>query len=346
MGGRAVAKYRVAVVGALGLVGQEIVRILEERHFPLDSLNVYTVESAAGGTVFFSGRPYAVKALGADSFKDTDLAFFAAGDEAAKRYVLPAAQSGALVIDNSTIFRLEPQVPLVIPEINPEDLQSHRGIIASPGCSSILLNIALCPLTKISPIQKVVVATYQSTSGLGQPAMDELTFQAQRMLAGETSRPNIFPHEIGFNILPQVDVFLDNGYTREEWQMLEETRKIMHNSVILVSATCVRVPIFKGHCQAVTVQFHAEIKVEVAADVLAKAPSVRMVDDTDINLYPHPRMAAGADQVMIGRLRQDVFNPQGLAFWVVADNVRKGGALNMVQIAEEIHKRGWLKVRG
>jgi aspartate-semialdehyde dehydrogenase len=339
-------KYSVAVVGAASLVGQEIVRILEERHFPLASLNLYAGDDTVGKIIYSGNRSYTVKTLNLDSFKDTDMAFFAAGDEAARHYVTTAVQAGVTVIDNSTIYRLIPDVPLIIPEINAEDIQRHRGIIASPGCSSILLNVALYPLHKTNPIKKVVVSTYQSTSGLGQPAMDELTVQTQQMLAGETPKPNVFPHEIGFNILPQVDVFLDNGYTKEEWQMLEETRKILHNSAILVAATCVRVPTLKGHCQAILIEFNDEINTEIATGILAKAPAIRVVDDTDINLYPHPRMAAGTDQVMVGRLRQDVFNLKGLALWVVADNIRKGGALNMVQIAEEINKKGWLKAKG
>ncbi len=237
-------------------------------------------------------------------------------------------------------------MPLIVPEVNAADIQGHRGIISSPNCSTILLNMVLYPLHKVNPITRVVVSTYQSTSGLGLPAMDELTIQTQQIMAGETPKPNIFPHEIGFNILPQVDVFLDNGYTKEEWQLLEETRKIMHNNDILVSATCVRVPTLKGHCQAITVDFTNEINADIAGDILAKAPGVRVMDDTDINLYPQPRMAAGTDQVMVGRIRQDVFNLNGLVLWVVADNIRKGAALNMVQIAEEINKKGWLKAKG
>ena len=334
-------KYRVAVVGATGLVGRELVRILEDRRFPVAGLSLFTA-NGAGEKLYFNGRAVPVENLGAESFQNVDLVFFAAGDEITRHYVKTAVQSGATVIDSSTLFRLEPDVPLVIPEINSTALQRHRGLIASPGCSAILLNLAIYPLHQVNPVRKVVVSTYQSTSGLGQPAMDELTLQTRQMLAGEMPRPNIFPHEIGFNVLPQVDVFLDNGYTREEWQMLEETRKILQDESILVSATCVRVPTFKGHCQSLTLEFQHEINTDIARDILAKAPGVRMVDDTDINLYPHPRMAAGTDQVIIGRLRQDVFNLKGLALWIVADNVRKGGALNMVQIAEEINKKGWL----
>jgi aspartate-semialdehyde dehydrogenase len=208
------------------------------------------------------------------------------------------------------------------------------------------MNVILYPLHKANPIKKIVVSTYQSVSGLGLAAMSELTLQTQQILAGESPKPQLFPHEIGFNVLPQVDVFLDNGYTKEEWQMLDETRKIMHNDAILVSATCVRVPTFKGHCQAIVAQFEHPIDPEKARDILAEAPGVRVMDDTTISLYPQSRVAAGTDQVLVGRVRQEAFNDNGLAMWIAADNVRKGTALNMVQIAEAISEKSWVKAKG
>jgi aspartate-semialdehyde dehydrogenase len=338
-----VDKYRIAVIGADTLVGQELVRILEEREYPFAGLNLYAAGAGAGKTVSGRRQAYKVQSLEHISelevFRDLDLVFFTGDDNLSRHWVPLARRAGATVIDGSSINRLEPDVPLVIPEVNAGDIQKHRGIIANPGCGAILLNTVLYPLHKTNPIRKVVVSTYQSTSGMGQAAMDELAQQTGQMLAGGNSRPNVFPHEIAFNVLPQVDVFLDNGYTREEWQLLEETRKILHNSDILVSATCVRVPVFKGHCQSVTIDFSEEINEDMAGDILARAPGVRVVDDTGINLYPHPRMAAGTDLVMVGRIRQDTFNLSGLVLWVVADNVRKGAALNMVQIAEEINKK-------
>jgi aspartate-semialdehyde dehydrogenase len=347
--GRVVEKYRVDIVGAAGLVGQEILRILEQRDFPIENIRLFASGISPGMTVSGLRYSYEVHPLEhtgeRNLFLETDFVFFAEGDDTSRHWVQSAARAGATVIDGSSVYRKEPEVPLVIPEINAADIKKHRGIIASPGCSTILMNVALFPLHKINPIKRLVVSTYQSVSGMGQAAMDELTTQSQQMLSGENTRPNIFPHEIGFNVLPQVDVFLDNGYTKEEWQLLEETRKILHNEDILVSATCVRVPVFKGHCQAITAEFTNEINSDVAGDILAKAPGVRVVDDTDINLYPHPRRAAGTDQVMVGRIRQDALNLNGLVLWVAADNIRKGAALNMVQIAEEIFQKGWLKVR-
>lgn len=341
--------YRIAIVGATSLVGQELLRILEERNFPASSLNVYSSDGA-GGTVLGARRVYTIQDIGHGSeksaFQETDLVFFAGGDDASRHLVRQAVLSGATVIDSSSVFRQDPDVPLVVPEVNPDDIQQHRGIIASPGCSAVLLNVALYPLHKANSIKKVVVSSYQSVSGLGSPGMSELTYQSQQILAGRTSRPLVFPHEIGFNILPQVDVFLDNGYTREEWQMLEETRKILHNNDILVSATCVRVPTFKGHCLSVTVEFTEQINEDIAGNILAGASGVRVMNDSTIGLYPQPRNAAGMDAVLVGRIRQDVFNEYGLVLWVAGDNVRKGAALNMVQIAEEINKKGWLKAKG
>jgi len=344
-----VDKYRIAIVGS-GIVGQELARILEQRNFPIASLRLYSTESAAGAIVSVARQSYPVNALGHTAeqnvFRETDSVFFTESENTSRHWVPQAVQAGATVIDSSSLWRLEPDVPLVVPEVNAADIEFHRGIISSPGCSTILLNTVLFPLHKRNPVQRVILSTYQSASGLGQPAMSELVFQTQQILAGESPRPNLFPHEIGFNVLPQVDVFLDNGYTKEEWQLLEETRKILHNNDILVSATCVRVPILKGHCQAITVEFKNEITPEIAGDILAEAPGVRLMDDPSVGFYPHPRIAAGTDLVMVGRIRQENFNLNGLVLWVVADNIRKGAALNMVQIAEEINKKGWLKTKG
>ncbi len=339
-------KHRVVVVGAASLLGQEIIRTIDERNFPVENVSFCATDDTVGRTIYAGRTPYPVKAANKAAFQEKDLAFFVAGDDASRHLVPEAVESGAVVIDSSSVFRQEPHVPLVVPEINALDIQGHRGIIASPNCSTVLLNMVIYPLHKVNPIKRAIVSTYQSASGMGLLAMDELTNQTRQIMAGEIPKPNVFPHEIGFNVLPQVDVFLDNGYSREEWQLLEETRKILHNNDILVSATCVRVPTLKGHCEAVTLEFEAEINPDIASDILAKAPGVKVMDDTDINLYPHPRIAAGADLTMVGRIRQDVFNLNGLALWIVADNTRKGTALNMVQIAEEINNKGWLKARG
>jgi aspartate-semialdehyde dehydrogenase len=341
---------RIAIVGATGLVGQELVRILEERNFPVSSLHLWSTNGTAGRTIYAMRQAHTVQSINHVSehnlFREIDLAFFAGGDDASRHWVHQAVRAGTMVVDGSSVFRMEANVPLVIPEINPEAMESHRGIIASPNCSSILLSVVLYPLHKANQIKKIVVSTYQSVSGLGLQGMSELTQQTQQILAGENPRPVLFPHEIGFNILPQVDVFLDSGYTKEEWHLLEETRKIFKDDSILLSATCVRVPTLKGHCEAITVEFTDPINPEIAGNILAQAPGVRLMDDTTINLYPQPRIASGTDMVLVGRLRQDAFNEKGLVMWVVADNVRKGSALNMVQIAEEINTRGWLKTKG
>jgi aspartate-semialdehyde dehydrogenase len=348
-GGRGVVNYRIAIVGAAGLVGQELLSILEQRNFPISSVQVYSSDGV-GGTVLGNRRAYTVQLIDHtnehSAFRETDLAFFVAGDDASRHLAPQAVRSGATVIDSSSVYRPDAEIPLVVPEINPEDIEQHRGIIASPCCSTIILDMVLYPLHKINPIKRAVVSTYQSVSGLGSPGMNELSRQTQQILAGETPRPQIFPHEIGFNIIPQVDVFLDTGYTKEEWQMLDETRKILHNNDILVSATCVRVPTFKGHCQAITVEFTDPINEDTAGDILSEAPGIRVMNDTTIGLYPQPRVAAGTDAVLVGRIRQEAFNTNGLVLWTAADNVRKGAALNMVQIAEEINKKGWLKAKG
>lgn len=338
------------MVGATGLVGQELIRILEERGFPVSNLNLWAADGSGGEPVYAMGQAQTAQPIAHASehnlFRDTDLAFFAAGDEASRHWARQAVHAGTTVIDGSPVFRMEADVPLVVPEVNPEAMESHQGIIASPNCSAVLLNIVLYPLYKANPIKKVVVSTYQSASGLGLPGMNELTQQTQQILAGENPRPIIFPHEIGFNILPQVDVFMDSGYTKEEWQLMEETRKILQDVEIPLSATCARVPILKGHCEAITVEFANPINPDTAGDILAEAPGIRLMDDTTINLYPQPRIASGSDMVLVGRLRQDAFNENGLVMWVAGDNVRKGSALNMVQIAEELNKRGWLKPKG
>ena len=341
---------RVAIVGATSLMGEELVRVLEQRNFPLASLQLYAADGTAGRTVYAAHHAYIVQPIehssDRSSFKDTDLVFFIGADDISRHLIPQAMRLGATVIDNSTVYRMEPDVPLIVPEVNMAEAENHRGIIACPDCSTIILNVVLNPLHKHNPIKKAIISTYQSVSGMGLAAMSELTLQSQQVLAGDIPRPQFFPHEIGFNILPQVDVFLDNGYTREEWHLLDETRKIMHNSEILISATCVRVPTFKGHCMALTLEFTGNINRDKAGDILAEAPGVRVMDDTTINLYPQPRTAAGTDTVLVGRIRQDVFNDKGLVMFVAADNIRKGAALSMAQIAEEINKKGWLKAKG
>jgi len=322
-------EYRVAIVGATGLVGQEFIKVLEQRNFPMASILLLASDRSAGKKLFVNHREIEVKETTPESFKKIDIALFSAGAETSRYFSPIAAQSGAVVVDNSSAFRMMPTVPLVVPEINPGDIRWHKGIIANPNCSTIQIVMALYPLHKVNPIKRIIVDTYQAVSGTGSAAVEELTIQAKQVLDGQTTIPHVYPHQIAFNVLPEIDVFLDNGYTKEEWKMVEETRKIMHAEDMLISATCTRVPVFDD-----------------ARRILAQAPGIKLLDDTAISLYPQPWSAAGTDEVFVGRIRRDVSHPNGLVMWVVADNLRKGAALNTVQIAEEMIKREWLHPGG
>ncbi len=329
---------KVAIVGATGLVGQEFIKILEQRNFPMKSVSLFASDRSAGKKMLVNGKEIEVKETTNASFKDIDIALFSAGAETSRQFSPVAAKAGAVVIDNSAAFRMESWVPLVVPEINPGDIKLHKGIIANPNCSTIQMVVALYPLHKVNPIKRIIVSTYQSVSGTGTPAIDELTTQARQVLKGEPTVPHVYPHQIAFNLLPEIDVFMDNGYTKEEWKMVEETRKIMHAHDILVSATCVRVPVFIGHSEAVNVEFTNPITPEDARDILSKSPGVKVLDDTVVSLYPQPWSVAGTDAVYVGRIRRDVSHPRSLVMWIAADNIRKGAALNAIQIAEELLK--------
>jgi aspartate-semialdehyde dehydrogenase len=335
--------YKVAIVGATGLVGQEFIKVLEQRDFPMNSVELLASDRSAGKKLFVNHREMVVKETAPTSFKDVDIALFSAGAEISRYFSPLAAQAGAVVVDNSSAFRMEPKVPLVVPEVNPEDIQRHKGIIANPNCSTIQMVVALNPLHKVNPIKRIVAVTYQAVSGTGSAAVEELTEQSKQVLEGQTTVPHVYPHQIAFNILPEIDVFLDNDYTKEEWKMVEETRKIMHAPDIAISAVCVRVPVFIGHSEAIHVEFSQPMAPDEAKRILAQAPGVKVLDDPGISLYPQPWSAAGTDDVFVGRIHRDVSHPNGLVMWVVADNLRKGAALNTVQIAEEIIKRDWLR---
>ncbi len=334
--------YRVAIVGATGLVGGEFIKVLEQRDFPVSTMQLFASDRSAGKKLFYNHREYEVKETSPESFRDVDIALFSAGADISRYFAPIAARSGAVVIDNSAAFRMEEDVPLVVPEINAGDIKKHKGIIANPNCSTIQMVVALNPLHKINPIKRIVVTTFQSVSGTGSAAIDELTIQSKQILGAQNVVPHVYPHQIAFNVLPQIDVFLDNAYTKEEWKMVEETRKIMHDDDILVSATCVRVPVFISHSEAVNVEFTNSISPDDARRILAQAPGVRVLDDPAISLYPHPWMAAGTDDTYVGRIRRDVSASNSLVMWIVADNVRKGAALNAVQIAEELVRHEWL----
>ena len=329
--------YRVAIVGATGLVGGEFLRILEERKFPMDSLRLYASDRSAGKKLAFMGEEIVVEETGDNSFENIDIALFSAGGDVSKRFAPIAARAGAVAIDNSSAFRMDPETPLVVPEVNPEDAASHKGIIANPNCSTIQMVVALNPLHKVNPIERIIVSTYQAVSGAGAAAVEELRQQVALIAEGREDdiSSKAFPHQIAFNALPFVDSFLDD-YTTEEWKMVQETRKIMHAPDMPVCATCVRVPVYTSHSESVNAEFSRPMSPQEARDILSRSPGVTVQDNPGEHLYPLPILAAGTDDVFVGRIRRDISHPRGLVMWVVSDNLRKGAALNAVQIAEEV----------
>ena len=334
--------FNVAIVGATGIDGQEFIKVLEERSFPVDSIQLLAAEHAPGVKLFFNHRRVEVREVKTGAFRDVDIAFFFAGADASSRLSPLAVEAGAVVIDNSPAFRMDPAVPLVVPEVNPEDIEWHRGIIASPSCCAIQIAITVCPLHRINPVKRILVSTYESVSSSGAAAVKELTNQSRLVLEGRRICPHVYSHQIAFNVLPEIEVFLDNGYTREEQKIVEETRKILHDGEVAISATCVRVPVYFGHSEAVNLEFSSPVTPEEARRILAQAPGVRVLDDPTVSFYPQPWAASGSDHVFVGRIRRDVSHPSGLVMWIVADNLRKGSALNALQIAEEGIDRGWI----
>ena len=334
--------FDVAIVGATGLVGQEFIKVLTQHSFPMSSIRLLASDRSAGRKLRINNEELEVKETTTNSFDKVDVALFSAGAEISSYFSPIAARAGAVVIDNSAAFRMDPEVPLVVPEVNPDDIKEHKGIIANPNCSTIQMVVALYPLHKVNPIKRVIVDTYQAVSGTGSAALEELSEQARLVLEGRNVVPHVYPHQIAFNLLPEIDVFLDNGYTKEERKMVEETRKIMHANEMAISATCVRVPIFVSHSEAIHIEFSEPMSPDAARRILAEAPGVRVLDDPNISLYPQPWSVAGSDDVFVGRIRQDASQSYGLAMWVVADNLRKGAALNAVQIAETMVERGWI----
>jgi aspartate-semialdehyde dehydrogenase len=337
--------FDVAIVGATDIVGQEVIKILEQRKFPIASICLLIHEHSSDVKLLFNHRRIEVRKAKPEAFRDVDIAFFSAGADVSRRLLPWAAEAGTLIIDNSTAFRTDPAVPLVVPEVNPEDIEWHKGVIASPNCSTIQLVVALYPLHRVNPIKRIVVSTYEAVSSSGAAAMQELANQSRLALEGRSICPHVYSHQIAFNVLPEIDVFLDNGYTREELKMVEETRKILHGDDIAISATCVRVPVYFGHSEAVNIEFSSPITSEEAKKILARAPGVRVLDDPTVSFYPQPWAASGSDHVFVGRIRKDISHHNGLVMWIVADNLRKGAALNAVQIAEEGIKRGWISLK-
>ncbi len=334
--------YRVAILGATGMVGREFIKILQQRRFPVSDLVLLASDRSAGKSMAYASKEILVEETSEDSFEGVDIVLASAGADISRKFSPIAAASGAVVVDNSRAFRMEPDVPLVVPEVNPEDARQHHGIIANPNCSTIQMVVALYPLHQVNPIRRVVVDTYQAVSGTGTPAVDELMSQSRAVLAGGEAEPKVYPRQIAFNLLPHIEEFQENGYSREELKMLYETRKIMHAPEILVSATTVRVPVQIGHSEAVHIELSEPMSPADAREILARAPGVVVRDDPSNNVYPTPWEAAGRDEVFVGRIRKDISHPNGLALWVVSDNIRKGAALNAVQIAESLIRNNWL----
>jgi len=333
-------KYNVAVVGATGVVGQEMIAVLEQRSFPVDQLKALASARSLGMTVRFRGTDVAIDELTLSSFEGVDIALFSAGSEVSREFAPLAASAGAVVIDNSSAFRMDKDVPLVVPEVNPQAARDwqKRGIIANPNCSTIQFVVAVAPLHANARITRAVVDTYQGVSGAGSQAMKELEEQTAAHLAHKKITGEVFPHPIAFNCIPHIDVFEDNGFTREEMKIIRETKKILGDSSIKVTATAVRVPVFVGHSEAVTLEFEKELTPDDARAILESAQGVVVVDDVAQARYPLAPDAAGTDDVFVGRIRRDPTVKHGLQMWVVADNLRKGAALNAVQIAEELVK--------
>lgn len=331
--------YNVAVVGATGIVGEEFLKILAKRSFPLRSLKLLASHRSAGKRIPFGEQVLEVEALTPRSFEGCDIAFVSATDEVSRDYCPVAAKAGAVAIDDSGVWRMDPGVPLVIPEVNPQDVEEHKGILAIPNCSTTPVVMALWPLHQRNRVKRVVASTYQSVSGTGRAAVDELQTATRRLMDGKAFEPHVYPHQIAFNVIPEIGSFKENGYTSEEMKMANETRKIMHDSSIAVSATCVRVPVYVGHSAAVTAEFESPIDPDEAREIMASAPGVVVEDNPASRCYPLPLEAAGQDPVFVGRIRKDISSENGLAFWVVGDNLRKGAALNALQIAEEMISR-------
>ncbi|MEW6188740.1 MAG: aspartate-semialdehyde dehydrogenase [Actinomycetota bacterium] len=332
-------EYNVAIVGATGAVGEEMRNILEERNFPVANLRLLASERSVGRRLTFRRTGVAVEQLSPDSFKDVDVALFSAGASISEEFAPLAVKAGAIVIDNSSAFRMKEDVPLVVPEVNPEALKDHKGVIANPNCSTIQMVVVLKPLHDRAKIRRIVVSTYQAVSGTGRKAVQELLDQAKAYLAGEEIISGVYPHQIVFNLLPHIDVFLENGYTKEEMKMVDETRKIFGEPEMKITATCVRVPVFVAHSEAVNIETERKISASEARRILENAPGVVVIDDPENLAYPMPIFAAGKDACYVGRIREDESVRCGLNLWIVSDNLRKGAALNAVQIAELLIKQ-------
>ena len=329
---------RLAIAGVTGAVGQEFLDILKEKEFPFDSLKMLASVRSAGKKIKFKNKEYIVEELTEKSFDDVDIALFSAGGSRSKEFAPAALKAGAVVVDNSSAFRMDPEVPLVIPEINPEAIKRHKGIIANPNCSTIIGIVPVWPLHKANPVKRMIVSTYQAASGAGHSAMVELQEQAQEILDGEKPTCKAFPYQIAFNVFSHNSSLGPNGYNEEEMKMVKETRKIFDCPEIAITCTCIRIPVFRAHCESVNLEFTAPINAEQVRDLLSTAPGVSLMDDRENNRFPMPIDATGKDDIFVGRIRQDESLPdgRGINLWVAGDQLRKGAALNAVQIAEKL----------
>lgn len=328
--------YHVAIAGATGAVGLEFLRVLEQRNFPIEKLTLLASANSVGKKLSFRGKEYSVSELKADSFAGVDIALFSAGGSRSKEFASAAVKAGAVVIDNSSAFRMDKDVPLVVPEINPEDIFKHKGIIANPNCTTIIAGMVVWPIHKIAKVKRMVVSTYQAVSGAGAKAIDELQEQTKDFLEGREIKKNIFRHPIAFNLFSHDSNLGPEGYSEEEMKVVNETRKIFHDDAILVTPTAVRVPIFRAHAEAIHLELEKPVTVEQARDALSKMPGVQITDNREANHFPMPLEVSGKDDVFVGRIRQDLGLPNGLNLFVVGDQILKGAALNAIQIAEKL----------
>ena len=335
--------YRVAILGATGAVGTELLQLLEERNFPIAELKLLASPRSAGSKLMFRGQPITIEAVTSDSFKGVDIVLASAGGSISKQWVKDIVAAGAVMIDNSSAFRMDDDVPLVVPEVNPIAAKGHNGIIANPNCTTILMAVAVYPLHQVQPIRRIVAATYQSASGAGAMAMEEVKLQSQAILNGEAPKAEILPYPLAFNLFPHNSPILDNSYCEEEMKMVNETRKIFGEPDLRVTATCVRVPVLRAHSEALNLEFDRPFDVSKARQLIATAPGVELVENWQKNYFPMPIDASGKDAVLVGRIRQDISHENSLDLWLCGDQIRKGAALNAVQIAELLIEKGWLK---
>ncbi len=328
------SKYHVAIVGATGAVGEEMLKILEERNFPVDKLLLLASHRSVGKIHRFKGREVVVQELKENSFEGIDIVLSSAGGVLSKKFMPLAVRAGAVVIDNTSAFRMDPKVPLVIPEINAADIQKHRGIIANPNCSTIIMLVPIFPIHQSNRIKRIIVSTYQAASGAGAKAMKELEDQSRDVLEGKSAKKEVFPHQIAFNLFSHNSAIQEEGYNEEEIKMIKETKKIFHDDKIKITATSVRVPVFRAHSEAITLELSKKPDLNRVRKILSKAPGVKVVDDAEKNYFPMPLEATGQDAVLVGRIRKDLSSPKGLCLFVSGDQLRKGAALNAIQIAE------------